>query len=232
MTFDIFDKQTWNEAGIICRDAETTKRLHKFLREAVLDRHIYLNKAVCFRFMSTEADKRSDITNIARDRAIGDSYFQMILNIKDLIVLNTEVKSVKFNLHKGENFTTDSQFYESRTPYDVIYTNPYLCRCLRGEVILELKLQYDCGYAPIEKNSGLVTGRSNYFPCFTDYSLQEYVRILPMDPAGDARTIPIRYYNGFTKEQFQTLLKSWLAIAKRDKREEEQKWLEKYPDMA
>ena len=151
---------------------------------------------------------------------------------KDLIVLNTEVKSVKFNLHKGENFTTDSQFYESRTPYDVIYTNPYLCRCLRGEVILELKLQYDCGYAPIEKNSGLVTGRSNYFPCFTDYSLQEYVRILPMDPAGDARTIPIRYYNGFTKEQFQTLLKSWLAIAKRDKREEEQKWLEKYPDMA
>ena len=74
---DILDKYQWSPLGIITPDAVTARKVFKFLREAILDNHIYVTKAIGFKFDSNYTARSHTGTYIARHVQIGDSYAEV-----------------------------------------------------------------------------------------------------------------------------------------------------------
>ena len=192
----ILDKLSWNPYGIVCPDSATAKKVHKFLREAILDSHVYITKVVGFSVSESNNAKTNSGNMIARHSNVGESYPEIMTNLSDKIFLDTQEDTYVMKLHQGLNTLNDNSF-EGKL-FDptakVLYSKPDICCCLSKETMFELKLKYDCGYSSMATNSALIDGE--YFPCYTYFTLEPYVRILPMLPG--ATVVPVRYYNGCT----------------------------------
>ena len=215
----------WTPYGVKCNSALEAKQIHKFLREAVLDRHICLHKAIGFKVNSNVAYRSYVGTYIARHMQLGESYPQMVVNLLDKVFLNVNANSAKCLLNTGSNTLDKVSFGDGRSKtYDVLYTDSELCRCLYDSTYFTVKLKYDCGFHSMDENSKELP--SDYFPCYTDYSLTDYVRVLPM--GDDVNIVPIRFYNGMTVEKFLDILKEWrVYINTGCLRKEDALWLQR-----
>ena len=100
----VLNKLEWTPYGIQCPDIMTAKIVHKFVREAVLDRHIYLNKVIGFTINTNNTFRPFAGTYIARHKQIGESYPEIMV-----------VKS----LHLMYNITD--------MPLYINWRNPFLC---------------------------------------------------------------------------------------------------------
>lgn len=200
----------WSPYGVTAASAADAKRFHKFLREAVLDRHICTHKVIGFLIDSNVATRGHVGTYIARHMQIGESYPQMIVNLLDKVFLDIKANSAKCLLKTGLNTLDNNSFGDGRNAtYEVLRTNPEICRCLFNETYLTVKLAYDAGYRSMQENSKELGGK--YFPCYTDFSLSDFVRVLPMQPG--SKLIPVRFYSGMTLDKFKQILLEWKAFA-------------------
>ena len=81
----ILNELQWTPYGIACPDAKTAHTVHKFLREAVLDRHIYLSKIIGFAVKSSTHFSVYSGTYIARHVQLGESYPELTVKLSDKI---------------------------------------------------------------------------------------------------------------------------------------------------
>lgn len=220
----LLDGSTWGP-GVVIPGGVPAQMMYRFLRTAILDRHIYLTKIVGFKFTTSTPTSGNSNTSIARESQIGDSYVEMVANLYDKLFLTAANHNITVELQKGSNDVPTSQFLTSEgVQQRVLYTNPYLVRCLSGDVTLHLQLSYSSGFKSSHKNSRpLMEG---YFPCYTDFSLQDFVRVLPRDRYDADPGIHLRYYNGMTQEIFLTILRSYqMFIETNVVRREDQEWV-------
>lgn len=224
MILDEVLQAQWTPYGIKCASAMDAKRLHKFLREAVLDRHICLHKVIGFQIASNVAYRSYVGTYIARHMQIGESYPQIVVNLLDKVFVGVDRDYAKCLLTPGMNTLENNTFNNGRNvQYNVLYTNPEICRCLTGSTYFNVKLVYDSGYRSMQENSKELS--DSFFPCYTDYSLAEYVRVLPI--TGDPTIVPVRFYNGMSLETFISILTEWRAyIGTGSLRKEDALWLQ------
>lgn len=222
----ILNELQWTPYGIACPDAETAHTVHKFLREAVLDRHIYLSKIIGFAVKSSTHFSVYSGTYIARHVQLGESYPELTVKLSDKIFLNTDADYLNMHLEAGMNTCIKNSFGDLRDyKAEVLYTNPEVCRCLVDETVFCVRLQYDNGYRSMAENSKILD--KEFFPCNTDYSLADYVRVLPIQP-GDT-LVPIRYYNGCTMANFQDILSKWyIYLQTGNIKSEEKEWVSNF----
>lgn len=223
---DILNKLTWSPYGIQCPDIYTAKLVHKFMREAVLDRHIYISKVIGFAVKTNNTFRPFAGTYIARHKQIGESYPEVMVNLLDKVFLNTSKTQLDTILSVGSNTTLNCNFDDGEgNIVDVLSTKPDICRCLDKQTVFRVKLQYDCGFRDMARNTKDL--KPEFFPCYTDFSLADYVRILPMQPG--TVLVPIRYYNGMTEEKFKDILGKWLLyIQTKSLKGEESLWLQSF----
>lgn len=219
----ILDKLQWTPYGIECGSPELAKVVHKFLREAVLDRHIFVTKVVGFTITS---NSKTDVVTgnyIARHSQIGESYPEIMVNLLDKLFLDVNDDYSDMLLMTGMNTCENNSFGDLRDfKAQMLYLNPAICRCLTGNTILRVRLTYDCGYKSMAENSKLLT--NEFFPCYTDYSISEFVRVLPM--VQPSSLVPIRYYNGMTIDIFKNILAKWnIYLMSNNVKSEEKTWV-------
>lgn len=224
---NILSNYDWSPYGIICPDAITAKIVHTFMREAVLDRHIYINKIIGFKIKSAATERAHAGTYIARHKQLAESYPEIMTMLLDKVFLSTTETEIKTMLSAGNNTTDKLEFLagSDNSRVDVLASNPNVCRVLDKQCILQMKTVYDCGYRDMRLNSKKIG--SEYFPCYTDFSLSDYVKVPPLIPG--QTIVPIRYYNGMTIEKFKDILVKYLVtIQTGGIRKEEKEWLQNF----
>lgn len=223
---DIIYSYAWTPYGIVCPDVNSMKLAHKFLREAILDRHLYVCKVIGFEIKSNVMSRAHAGTYIARHKQIAESYPEIMLNLQDKVFLTPNSKDLQCELKSGENKITTVGFMDAdKNPVPALYTREDICRVIDKTCTLKLKVVYDCGYRYCQQNSKKVG--SECFPSYTDFSVHEFFRILPPEPSGT--TINLRYYNGATEASLKQLLAQyWSAIQSGSLRKEEREWLQNF----
>lgn len=202
----IINDLVWTPYGIQCPNEQVAHKVHKFLREAILDRHIYMHKIIGFAIKTNNTFRPYAGTYIARHKQIGESYPEVMVNMLDKVFLNATTDYLDTKLDTGMNTLLDHQFGDLKdVNCETLYTNPNICRCLMKETIFRVRIAYDCGYRSMADNSKELG--SEYFPCYTDFSVANFFRVLPISP-GDT-LVPIRYYSGATEQNLKDLLLKW-----------------------
>lgn len=226
MIIDLLPQLEWTPYGVRCTDIRTTKAVHKFFREAILDRHIYITKPIGFTIATNNAFRAYSGNYIARHKQIGESYPEVMVNMFDKVFVNESEQVVKTILHTGDNLLPETKFGDLRNHTShVLFTNPKICRCLKKETIFKVKLEYSHGYRDMQRNSTDLS--PEYFPCITDFSLAEYIRVLPIPKDGDKTLVPMKFYNGCTMEDFQEIINKWVITIKSGNVDEEELiWLQ------
>lgn len=220
----ILDEFTWVREGIMSDNTYMVSAAHSFMRELILDRHLYLCKVIGFKFTTTVSHASSGSTNIVRNPAIGESYLEVMANLQDKTFLNVGSKQAVTQLALGPNdVPTTVTVNPAKESMDILYTDPYLCRVLDGSAKLEMQLAYDCGYRSAQYNSKTVG--KEYWACETDYSVQDFFRILP--DFRNPKLIRINYYNGATPDILRKLLADYREHQSA-LRKGERLWLSKY----
>lgn len=229
MIDQILQQCTWTKFGMQAPNVPIAKLVHKFMREAVLDRHLYTSKIVGFYIDADNASSTVNGTSIARHPAIGDSYPEIMITLQDKLFFNSGSNNLKMILKPGDNTVHNNEFTNGVTSAPVLTVNPRICRVLNKEPItLNVKTLYSCGYKSMSDNSEAVDNK--YFPCNTDFGINDYVRVLPMTPGTTA--IPIRYYNGMTMDIFKSLIQAWnYCLKSKDVSEEERAWVYSYAQL-
>lgn len=200
----------WVAEGISCNNVQTAKIVHKFLREAILDRHLPVTKVIGFKIKSSNTFRVAQSTYIARHKQIGESYPEIMNNLSDKVWLDVGSNDAHIPLNTGMNTLENTMVQPNHqftvdTPPTVLYVNPNICRCLQKTADLEIILKIGTGYSSMAANSKEID--SSYFPCSTDFSVAEFFRILPF--TSETNVVPIRYYNGATPEVLKQLLNLW-----------------------
>lgn len=223
---NILNDFTWTDYGIQCPDAYTAKAVHSFLREAILDRHIYINKIVGFKIKAASVMRAHAGTYIARHKQLAESYPEILTMLLDKVFLDTFDTELSAVLSQGANNLNTVNFTDSNGKVvDVLYTNPDICRVIEKNCVLQVKSVYDCGYRDMRLNSKKIG--SEYFPCYTDFTLAEYFKIPPLIPG--STLVPIRFYHGANKEQLRGILTKYLVtIQTGGLRKEEKEWLQNF----
>lgn len=224
---DILDKYQWGPFGITTPDAVTARKVFKFLREAILDNHIYVTKAIGFKFDSNYTARSHTGTYIARHVQIGDSYAEVLVNLLDKVFLTSSVNDMHAEVEAGNNTLPELTFYGNKRDMSipVLFTNPDVCYVLDKSCTLRIKTLYSCGYGSIKESSAALP--SDYFPCYTDFSIQDFYKVLPMNH-GEV-LVPIRCYNGATFEQLRNILDTYNKTIKLGNiREDEKKWVSNF----
>jgi len=224
---NIINNLNWTPYGIECNNPMTAKVVHKFLREAILDRHVYINKIIGFSIISNSVFRNYKGMTIARHKQIGESYPEIMINLLDKVFINTSSDTLDTHLTTGMNTTLTNTFGDLRDyKAEVLYTKPDICRCLMKDAILRIQVQYDCGYRSMADNSKNLS--DEFFPCYTDYSLADYFRVLPMSSPNQT-LVPIRYYNGATERQLKDILTQWnIYIQTNSLKKEEAEWVHSF----
>lgn len=223
---DILNTFEWTPYGINCPDYITMRTAHKFLREAILDRHMYVCKVIGFDISTSAMSRGHAGTYIARHRQLCESYPEVMLHLQDKLFMTTSNADLRVTLNAGENTIGNVEFLnDKREPVRPLYLDEEVCRVIDKTCTLRLKVVYDCGYRSCQQNSKKLG--SDYFPCFTDFYTGDFFRVLPPEPSGN--TINVKYYNGATKEDLRLLLTNWLnAIVSGGIRKEERVWLRSF----
>lgn len=222
---NILNNCKWTPYGIECTNDAESMCVYRFLREAILDRHVYVSKVIGFKIKSQGTNKISTGNFIARDKEIGESYPEVVVNLSDKLLLYCNSETVTVTLNPGMNNIGMNPFVAEQKEISVLYTKPELCRSLNKDVILSMRIMYSCGYNTMAENSRHL--EKDYYPCETNFALHDYIRILPYITPGAA--IQIRYYNGMTVEIFRNILTKWLThIIAGVVGEGEMKWLQNF----
>lgn len=215
----------WTPYGVQCNDDTQYKILLTFLRELILDRHLYINKAIGFRIHSTISLRRLNALEISRHENIGESYVEMSLFIQDKIFLDNKEKEFSVVVQHGDGSILNSTVIgcQSSLPVSTLYQDPHICTVLKGNCTVFIATSYNCGYTKVERNSRFLT--PEYMPVYTDYSVQDYVRVLPPMPT-DNNVVQLRYFNGMNENVFRNLLTDYaLAYSNGKLKAKEKKWL-------
>lgn len=217
----------WTPYGIQCPDSKTAHYVHKFLREAVLDRHIYTTKVAGFTIETNNTFRASTGDYITRHEQIGESYPELMVKLQDKLFLNAGKNQLDIILETGMNTVDNIKIDdgEHNRTIEILYVKPDICRCLKKETILRVSLLYDCGYKHMSETcKGL---DSSFFPCNIDFGISAFYRVLPMQL--NDTLVPIRYYNGATEAQFKDILKKWMIYCNTGNiKEEEELWLQSF----
>lgn len=224
----------WDSVGYHCTDAEQYRRFYRFLRQAILDRHIPQSKVIGVSYIKSDKSikRLKSFVNIEGNDSVGESFPELMLNLQDKIFLPTQapsrtLKQYSCTLPTGVHTIMDSKIQDAeQRAVPVLYTKPDMCTVMNDSVIIELHIYYGCKYMDMSATSHLLT--KNVFPFYVDYSLQDYIRILPRRPEDTDNTIKIRMYNGMTKDLFIQLLYDWeTALSNIDFGTEEKLWLQR-----
>lgn len=217
----------WTPYGIQCGDPLIAKKVHRFMRQAILDRHVYINKIIGFTIKTNNTFRAGTGDYITRHEQIGESYPELMISLQDKIFLDTNAKELDVDLETGMNNVDNSIFRDVATgkTATVLYENCNICRCLKKSTILRVEIQYDCGFRAMPENCNYLD--NSYFPCYTDYSLAPFYRVLPMEPG--ATLVPIRYCNKATEGQLKDILNTWSVYIKSGSvKMEEKEWLQSF----
>lgn len=222
----ILSELPWTKYGIQCSNPNEALLVNKFMREAILDRHIYISKVVGFTIKTNNTFRPYVGTYIARHKQIGDSYPELMLNLQDKVFINTDLTRLGTVITTGDNTMQTNVFGDLRdVTVKTLYTNDRICRCLDKEAILELILVYGCGYYDMQHSSSILT--PEYFPCNVDFYLGDFFRVLP--PRRCESTVQIRYFNGATEEDLKDILTKWFVTTQTNCIVEEEKlWLSSF----
>lgn len=222
----IVNDLTWTPYGIECNNPDTAHLVHKFLREAVLDRHICVNKVIGFAVKTNNTFRPYSGVSIARHKQIGESYPEVMINLLDKVFLNTTKDYLDTMLVAGMNNVVDQPFGDLRDySAETLYVNPKICRCLMKETVFRVRIQYDSGYRSMQENSKCLS--DEFFPCYTDYSVASFFRIPPMQKG--STLVSIRYYNGATEGHFKDILSAWLVYSQSGSlKKEDALWLRSF----
>jgi len=223
---DILNSTTWTSTGIVCSNEQVAWRVFKFMREAILDRHIYNSRVIGFCIQGTTVERSHVHRTISRHKQIGESYPEIVVNLLDKVFLDCDSQHLLNELKTGNNVIGAQKWGASREAVtEVLATNPNICRCLRDTCTLKVQIAYDCGYRSMAQNSEAL--KKHFFPCYTDYSLQEYVRVLPMEKG--SCIVPIRFFNGMTVDTFKGILAKWSTYCvSKNVKKEELEWLQSF----
>lgn len=219
----ILNECVWDDYGVKCANANEALVIHKFLREAILDKHMYIGKVIGYEVRSGNSIRTITTTYIARHVQIGESYPELMINLSDKVFLCSNSGKVSTKVSTGLNKISNVQFLDDKKNLvNVLYEKEDICTVLKDYCTLDLVVSYDCGYNSMSSNSKVLD--KNYFPCYTDFSVSEYFRVLPPEFGSDK--VLIRYYNKATKEILQYMLIQWRnAVANKSVRKEELTWL-------
>ena len=223
---EIISKFVWTPYGIQCPDYATMKLAHKFLREAILDRHLCVCKVIGFEIKSATMSRAHTGTYIARHKQIAESYPEVMLNLSDKVFMTSLNGEITCGLETGQNTTHDTVFRDSEgKEVPVLFQNPDICRVIDKTCALRLKVVYDCGYRYCQANSKRIG--SDFFPCYTDFYVGDFFRVLPPEPSGNI--VSIRYYNGADVKMLQEMLQRyWVITQSGSLRKEEREWLQSF----
>lgn len=224
----ILQDTVWTDESIICQSEEQAKLFHTFLREAILDRHIYNARVAGVAVKSTISKHSVAKTYIAKHQDVGESYAELTTQLTDKLFFITDNEVADIDLTKGVNKASECKFIHGGKPLSCLYVNDLLCRAIKDNVRLSLFITYNSGYKSMADNSVAIMSQhsSKYFPCNTDYSLAQYVRVLPPRPGC---VINVRFYNGMTPDIFKLVLSNWNVVLDSGKLvKEDREWLEKY----
>lgn len=227
MLFDVlFSQLEWNDYGIVCHDPKLAKHIHTFMREAILDRHIYLRKVTSFAVSVKKPVGVSDRSrSIGRNSSIGESYPELMLNLSDKIFYQTTTDTAKVSLDVGNNTIQMHPFTNKGETIKTLFSNPNICRVIHGTGTLEVNLTYDCGFRDMSLNTNGIG--KEFFPCYTDYSVADYFRVLPEITNGSL--VSIRCCNNASMNDLKSLLVQWLVPNNRDNiKKEEREWLQNF----
>lgn len=222
----VLNNCTWTPYGISCPNANDALTVHKFLREAILDRHLYVCKVIGFEMHSPVAFRSHAGTYIARDVLAADSYPEIMVNMQKMFFLYNKSCIARSSCYGGIVYTDKTDFVvDGRDCLQVINTDNYLMRVLDKYLLLNLQISYDCGYRSPAKNSKTLD--KQFFPCCTDFYVGDYFRVLP--PQFGSKDIRINYYYDCTQETLRTLLENWGNLVRnRDIRREELEWVQSF----
>lgn len=205
---DVLQQCTFDQLGIKANGIPPMK-LFKFIREAILDRYIYLYKVAGYKLTSTL--KAHYGVDISRSRDMCDSYIEMAVNLSDKLFYDSPNKLI-LAIVTSDCYTVDTvTFKGNATTYHPLYTNPYCCRSVDGKPReVTLYLRYGNSYASMYSNYKYLNDES-FFPCVTDFTLDPFIRVLPRpnDTPDSEDLIRLRYYNGMTPEIFKGIMTSW-----------------------
>lgn len=213
------------------------RRFNRFLRQAILDRHICVTKAIGVSFTNhTPSMKRAaHLVALEGYETVGESYPELMLKMHDKLFLdfttplgNIGVVPLQVVPKLGENTVPDLSFKKSlmesnSSAVKVLYTNPYVMNLLATPLVMVIHTYYSSGYLDMSKTSRIMEDK--IFPFNTDFSLQDYVRILPPRPGDTA--IKLRFFNGMTRNYFIAILSRWKQYLETNNcRREEKLWLQ------
>ena len=221
----LFTECRWDNNSVTCPNEETTRRVFQFLRQAILDKHVYIHKAYCFQLRGDAIDAKETISY--RDKNFGDSYIEILKNLADKVFIKPGREYTRMYLSAGENTLLNNNFVdEDSKPVECLYTNPYIITSFPQNAYIEVKCIYNCGYRSIEYNSTI--SEDLYFPSYTDHSLQEFVRVIP---SISGHRIQLRYYNGMTPSMFVKVLHDYFVYCESENnlsfiRKDELKWIQ------
>lgn len=222
----ILNKCTWSPYGITCPDVQTMRVVHRFMREAILDRHLYVNKVIGFQLSKSSISRGHAGTYIARHPQLCESYSEVMLSLSNKVFLSDVNGDILVDMNAGDNEVPKLMFVNEKQDFvKVLYEDPHVCRVVDKMCTLRLRTVYDCGYRSCQQNSKKVG--QDFFPCCTDFSVGEFFRVLPPEPSGS--TVSMRVYNGATWDDLRTLLQLYLkAIQEGSVRKEEREWLRSF----
>lgn len=230
----IQSQANWDSIGIHCTDAVQFKRFHTFLREAVLDRHIPHHKIIGVSYMrgNKSLKRMRSFVNIEGNDSVGESFPELMRNLQDKIVLfdgvpTKELMECTCTVTTGPNKLPDTVFKQKDTDItiEVLYLNDNMCVVMDDVVILQVFAYYNLGYMDMARTSHVLS--KSVFPFYVDYSLQDYVRVLPPPPGDTSNIVRVRFYHGMTKEKFISILSKWeQSMANIDFGTEEKLWLQ------
>lgn len=197
----ILNKCLWLPNGsLVCNSVEEASTVRKFLRELILDSHLYVNKSVGFK-IKTSGRAESGGVRIARYGAIGESYIELMNNLSNKVVLDQTVQHVRIELHTGVNTVHDCVFKsDDNRELPVLYEDPYICRVLDDKKhMLLLDMKVSSGYLDMRTAAKFTEG----FPAYVYYNIGNFIRVRP--DIGST-FVTLTYLNGFNAELFKKLL--------------------------
>lgn len=219
----VLNECQWTPEGVICPNADVASTVHRFLREAILDRHMYVCKCIGFEIKSTTKARAHTGTYIARHAQLADSYLEILVKLQDKLFLTDKSCVARAAMSAGEVTVSNSNFYvDGKYEVKAVSVDDYICRVTEDNIIMNLQLSYDCGYRHCANNSRALN--NSFFPCNTDFYTGDFFRVLP--PIPESNLVRINYYYDTDYTILKDLLSKWYNLVKKlNIRKEELAWM-------
>lgn len=217
----VLEESTWSSNTIACADVDKLNMCYEFMRQLILDSHLYVTKVIGFG-IKNKTKRNHTGTYIARNVQIGESHVELARKLSDKLICNSNTQEISVTAGCG---ILTSEEVKVATGEEILYTSDEICHVVSGNVVLMIKLQNNCGYRDMKQNSNLMS--SEYFPMNAYFNINDYVRVLP-SIYGDT-SFSMRYYNGFTSKHLTDLLVKYSYMVKQELiSKEELQWVQSF----